>query len=67
MNFTELVSGSQNATFSFMSSLATIGQDSMRGGQANYINVVANPEIQAGQAVIGALREGRNILLMDKS
>ena len=39
----------------------------MRGGQANYINVVANPEIQAGQAVIGALREGRNILLMDKS
>ena len=67
VDFTELVSGSQNATFSFMSSLATIGQDSMRGGQANYINVVANPEIQAGQAVIGALREGRNILLMDKA
>ena len=39
----------------------------MRGGQANYIKVVANPEIQSGQAVIGALREGRNILLMDKA
>ena len=67
LDFTELTTGTQHATFSFMSSLATAGQDSMRGGQANFITAVANTEIQAGQAIIGSLREGRNILLMDKS
>jgi hypothetical protein len=66
LTFADLVENSQQATMSFMSGLANAGTNSMIGGQAPYLTSVADASIQSGQAIIGALREGRNNLLMDK-
>jgi hypothetical protein len=66
LTFADLVENSQQATMSFMSGLANAGTNSMIGGQAPYLTLVADASIQSGQAIIGALREGRNNLLMDK-
>lgn len=65
--FADLISGSQQATISFMSSLSTIGQDNQIGGQSPYVMAVADAETQSGQAILGALREGRNSAIMDQA
>jgi len=65
--FADLVSGSQQATISFASGLASAGLDTQIGGQSSYLSTVANTATQTGQAILGALREGRNNTLMDKT
>lgn len=67
LSFPDLTSGSQQAIIGFMSGLASAGIDTQIGGQSNFIASVADTATQSGQAIIGALREGRNNLLMDKT
>jgi hypothetical protein len=49
----------------FITSLASYGQDTTEGGTAQFLEAVANTEIQAGQALVGAMREGRNNEALD--
>lgn len=49
----------------FITSLASYGQDTSEGGTAQFLEAVANTEIQAGQALVGAMREGRNNEALD--
>ena len=65
--FADLASGSQQSTISFISGLASAGLDTEIGGQSSYLSSVANAATEAGQAVLGSLREGRNNTLMDKT
>ena len=65
--FADLISGSQQSTISFMSSLASAGLDKEIGGQSSYLSSVANSATESGQAILGSLREGRNNTLMDKT
>lgn len=67
VDFANLVPGGQQATMSFMSGLQYAGLDQEIGGQNSFLIVVADASTQSGQAVLGALREGRNNSLMDKS
>lgn len=67
LTFADLVSGSQQSTVSFMSGLASAGLDVQKGGQSSYLSSVANAATEAGQAILGSLREGRNNTLMDKT
>ena len=45
----------------FVSNLHSIGQDTTLGGSAYVIEKLADTRIKGGQAVIAAMREGRNI------
>ena len=67
LSFPDLTSGSQQSIVSFMSSLASAGVDTQIGGQSSYLSSVADSSTQAGQAILGSLREGRNNALMDKT
>ena len=67
LTFADLTSGSQQSTVSFMSGLASAGLDVQKGGQSSYISSVADASTESGQAILGALREGRNNNLMDKT
>jgi hypothetical protein len=49
----------------FITSLASYGQDTSEGGTAQFLEAVANTEVQAGQALVGAMREGRNNEALD--
>ena len=67
LDFANLVPGGQQATLSFMSGLQYAGLDQEIGGQNSFLIAVANASTQSGQAILGALREGRNNLIMDKT
>lgn len=67
LSFADLTSGSQQSIIGFLSGLATAGVDTQIGGQNTFIASVSNTAVQTGQAIVGALREGRNNLLMDKT
>ena len=45
--------------------LAGYGQDTSDGGTAQFLESIANVEVQAGQALVGAMREGRNNEALD--
>jgi hypothetical protein len=49
----------------FVVSLDTYGQDTTEGGAAQFLESVANTAVQAGQALVGAMREGRNNEALD--
>lgn len=67
LTFADLTSGSQQSTISFMSGLASAGLETQIGGQSSYLSSVADATTESGQAILGALREGRNNALMDKT
>jgi hypothetical protein len=45
--------------------LAGYGQDTGQGGTAQFLEAIANTAIQTGQALVGAMREGRNNEALD--
>lgn len=49
----------------FVTALAGYGQDTKEGGAAQFLESVANVDVQAGQAIIAAMREGRNNETLD--
>ena len=50
---------------SFITNLNNYGVNTQVGMSAQYLQSVANVATQAGQAIIGAMREGRNNVRMD--
>jgi hypothetical protein len=53
-------SDNQTNVLSFVGSLPQYGQSNSPGGPAEFLNTVADTLVLSGQAIVGALREGRN-------
>jgi len=53
------------AITSFVDNLHEWGIQTESGGPAEYLQAVANTTVQAGQAIVGVMREGRNIAALN--
>jgi hypothetical protein len=60
LNYDSLPGDIQSNALSFASSLAQYGQDNTPKNASEFLNTVAEFNTLPGQAIIGALREGRN-------
>jgi hypothetical protein len=60
-----LIAGDKMSVLALISSLNGIGNDTQQGGGAQFFESIANTSLLSGQAIIGALREGRNDTKMD--
>lgn len=60
INYATLTAGAQLPITAFIPALAGYGQDTQEGMAAQFLESIANTANQYGQAMVGALREGRN-------
>lgn len=60
INFGSLTAGAQLPITAFIPSLGGYGQETQQGMAAEFLEAIANTANQYGQAMVGALREGRN-------
>ena len=60
IDYATLTSGAQLPITAFIPSLAGYGQETQTGMAAEFLEAIANTANQYGQAMVGALREGRN-------
>ena len=65
INYANLTPNQFPSVQAFADSLHDYGTQQEAGGPAEYINAIANTVNQGGQAVVGALREGRNIAALN--
>jgi len=65
INYANLTPNQFPSVQAFADSLHDYGIQQEAGGPAEYINAIANTVNQGGQAVVGALREGRNIAALN--
>lgn len=65
ISYANLVPNSFPAVKSFVDNLHDWGVQTEAGGPAEYLQAVANTTVQAGQAIVGAMREGRNIAALN--
>jgi len=55
-----LIPGDKMSVLALTSTLNSIGNETQQGGGAEFFEAIADTTILSGQAIIGALREGRN-------
>jgi len=60
IDYTTLTAGAQLPITAFIPALAGYGQQTQEGMAAQFLESIANTANQYGQAMVGALREGRN-------
>lgn len=60
INYATLTAGAQLPITAFIPALAGYGQETQTGMAAQFLESIANTANQYGQAMVGALREGRN-------
>ena len=60
INYATLTAGAQLPITAFIPALAGYGQETQVGMAAQFLESIANTANQSGQAMVGALREGRN-------
>ncbi len=60
IDYTTLTAGAQLPITAFIPALAGYGQETQTGMAAEFLESIANTANQSGQAMVGALREGRN-------
>ena len=60
IDYATLTAGAQLPITAFIPALAGYGQDTQTGMAAQFLEAIANTANQYGQAMVGALREGRN-------
>jgi hypothetical protein len=60
INYDGSVADNQTVVLSFVASLPQYGQSDSPGGASEFLNTVADTSVISGQAIVGALREGRN-------
>jgi hypothetical protein len=60
-----LIAGDKMSVLALISSLNGIGNDTQQDMGAQFFESIANTSLLSGQAIIGALREGRNDTKMD--
>ena len=61
----DLIPGQRDVVLGLAQNLPAYGTDTTQGGTAQYLNQVADQSTLAGQAMIAALRQGRNIRTLD--
>jgi hypothetical protein len=61
----DLIPDQRDVILGFAQNLPTYGLDTKENGAAQYLNQVANPATLGGQAIVGALRQGRNVAVLD--
>ena len=60
IDYATLTAGAQLPITAFIPALAGYGKDTQEGMAAQFLESIANTANQSGQALVGALREGRN-------
>ena len=65
INYATLTAGAQLPITAFIPALAGYGKDTQQGMAAQFLESIANTANQYGQAMVGALREGRNTAGLD--
>jgi hypothetical protein len=60
IDFATMSASAQLPVTAFIIALASYGQDTQKGMAADILEALADTSTQAGQAMIGAMREGRN-------
>jgi hypothetical protein len=60
INYATLTAGAQLPITAFIPALAGYGKDTQAGMAAEFLEAIANTANESGQAMVGALREGRN-------
>jgi len=60
INYDGSVADNQTVVLSFVTSLPQYGQSDSPGDASEFLNTVADTSVISGQAIVGALREGRN-------
>jgi hypothetical protein len=60
IDYTNLQAGEKVSTMGFVQQLPTYGTQTSSCGPAYFIEQIANTSIIGGQAIVGAMREGRN-------
>ena len=60
INYATLTAGAQLPITAFIPALGGYGQETQTGMAAEFLEAIANTANQSGQAMVGALREGRN-------
>jgi hypothetical protein len=65
IDYATLTAGAQLPITAFIPALAGYGQDTQVGMAAQFLESIANTANQSGQAMVGALREGRNTAGLD--
>jgi hypothetical protein len=65
INYATLTAGAQLPITAFIPALAGYGQETQVGMSAQFLESIANTANQYGQAMVGALREGRNTAGLD--
>jgi hypothetical protein len=61
----DLISDQRDVVLGFAQNLPTYGTDTKENGAAQYLAQVANKATLGGQAVVGALRQGRNVAVLN--
>lgn len=67
IDLNQLIPGDKFSGMSLVSSLPGFGNDTTENGAGQFFEAIANTSTLFGQAIIGAMREGRNNVLMDTS
>jgi hypothetical protein len=65
IDYATLTAGAQLPITAFIPALAGYGKDTQTGMAAQFLESIANTANQSGQAMVGALREGRNTAGLD--
>ena len=65
INYATLTAGAQLPITAFIPALAGYGKETQEGMAAQFLESIANTANQYGQAMVGALREGRNTAGLD--
>jgi hypothetical protein len=60
INFDDLVAGDQLSVMSLISSIPGFGTETAMGQAAQFFEEIADTSTQAGQSIVGAMRQGRN-------
>lgn len=60
INYATLTAGAQLPITAFIPALGGYGQETQTGMAAEFLEAIANTANESGQAMVGALREGRN-------
>lgn len=67
INYFELQAGEKNSIYGFVQNLPVYGQLTANGDAAEFLENLADTTVLGGQALVGAMREGRNQQRIDQT
>jgi hypothetical protein len=67
LKYNDITGGDTSPIMSFVSGLAQVGAFDTPGGASEYIINIADTSNQTGQAIVGAIREGKNKLSLNEA